>query len=256
VVLAALSAQKNKEGQSILLSIAADGKLSAGDQAWLAAAARYMLRLDEDLSEFYEHCRAAGGVWQNIDRSTGLLLRSPSLFEDMLKVICTTNIQWGGTKRMVSELVNAFGKPFLSDPTRKTFPTPAAIAQVPFDEFARKVNLGYRAGYVHGLACQFASGEIEPQALQDETLATADLRKKLLAVKGIGAYAAASILMLLGRYDFIPVDSIFRQFMAEKYFGDRPFNLKEAEAFYNGWGKWKYLAYWFEMLAAESASDK
>ena len=60
-----------------------------------------MLRLDEDFAEFHALCKSRGGVWQNINRGVGRLLRSPTVFEDLVKVICTTNVQWGGTKRMV-----------------------------------------------------------------------------------------------------------------------------------------------------------
>jgi 3-methyladenine DNA glycosylase/8-oxoguanine DNA glycosylase len=72
---------------------------------YLARAVRHMLRLDEDFSEFYDHCKLKGGTWGEIRIGTGHLLRSPTVFEDLVKVICTTNIQWSGTKRMVRELV-------------------------------------------------------------------------------------------------------------------------------------------------------
>jgi 3-methyladenine DNA glycosylase/8-oxoguanine DNA glycosylase len=77
---------------------------------------------------------------------------------------------------------------------------------------------------------------------------SAEIKKDLLAIKGIGNYAAASILMLLGRYDEIPVDSVFQQLMEKKYFPDRDFELKEALAIYEKWGRWQYLAYWFDLL--------
>jgi 3-methyladenine DNA glycosylase/8-oxoguanine DNA glycosylase len=87
---------------------------------------------------------------------------------------------------------------------------------------------------------------------QNCDIPTEDIRKKLLSIKGIGSYAAASMLMLLGRYDHIPVDTVFRQFMSEKYFIDRPFNLPDALAIYGDWDQWKYLAYWFDMVNFES----
>ena len=134
----------------------------------------------------------------------------------------------------------------------KTFPAPAALAQIPLEDFRQRVRLGYRADYVHRLARQFAAGELSAADFQDKGLPTDEIRKRLLAIKGIGSYAAASMLMLLGRYDHIPVDTVFTQFVSEKYFKDRPFTLPEALSLYEDWGRWKYLAYWFDMLNFES----
>jgi 3-methyladenine DNA glycosylase/8-oxoguanine DNA glycosylase len=73
----------------------------------------------------------------------------------------------------------------------------------------------------------------------------------LKGIKGIGDYAAASMLMLLGRYDEIPVDTIFRDFMSGHYFTGAPFDQSQALEVYAQWGRWKALAYWFEMLESE-----
>ena len=56
--------------------------------------------------------RPAAVFGKSAPAGIGRLLRSPTVFEDLVKVICTTNVQWGGTKRMVRELVDAFGLPF------------------------------------------------------------------------------------------------------------------------------------------------
>jgi hypothetical protein len=60
--------------------------------------------------------------------------------------------------------------------------------------------------------------------------------------------------MLLGRYDHIPVDTVFRQFMAAKYSIDVSEHLPDALAVYEDWGRWKHLSYWFDMLNYESPS--
>jgi 3-methyladenine DNA glycosylase/8-oxoguanine DNA glycosylase len=210
-----------------------------------------MLRLDEEYSDFYDLCREKGGVWAGLDCGKGRMLRSPSLFEDLVKVICTTNIQWGGTKRMARELVDAYGMPFEPQPELKAFPAPGAIAADSLESFKQKVNLGYRAAYIHGLAASVADGALDLDELADESMPTAEIRKWLKSIKGIGDYAAASMLMLLGRYDEIPVDTIFREFMSGHYFTEAPFDQIQALEVYAQWGRWKALAYWFEMLAEE-----
>jgi 3-methyladenine DNA glycosylase/8-oxoguanine DNA glycosylase len=254
-VLMNVSAEQAGDGQGVSISVSASHPLGSSDKEYLAGAVRHMLRLDEDFSEFYDLCKLKGGSWGEIRIGTGHLLRSPTVFEDLVKVICTTNIQWGGTKRMVRELVEAFGKPFSANPGLKTFSSPSSIASIPFDEFQQKVRLGYRAGYVYRLAQQFVYCELNPPDFLAMDAPAGEIQKRLLAIKGIGSYAAASMLMLLGRYDHVPVDSVFRQFVMNKYFKDRPFSLPEALAIYDDWGKWKYLAYWFDMINFENQAE-
>ena len=54
--------------------------------------------------------------------------------------------------------------------------------------------------------------------------------------------------MLLGRYDELAVDTAFRRFVSRKYFGGQPPPSDAvAQAVYEDWGRWKYLAYWFDI---------
>src|SRR5438477_12213594 len=62
----------------------------------IATALRHLLRLDEDLSTFYRMVRddpALGWAAQG----AGRMLRSATVFEDVVKTICTTNTTWAGT---------------------------------------------------------------------------------------------------------------------------------------------------------------
>ena len=69
-----------------------------------------VLRLDQDLSGFYELVRedpdlswAAAGA--------GRMLASPTVYEDVVKTICTTNCSWSLTTTMVRALVTRLGEP-------------------------------------------------------------------------------------------------------------------------------------------------
>lgn len=223
------------------------GALGERARAELTDRVRHMLRLDEDLAAFYRLCRTRGGPWARLRRGGGRLLRSPAPFEDLVKTLCTTNIQWSGTRRMVEALVEQFGEPYPGDAGRRTFPSATTIAAVPVAEFKTRVNLGYRADYVHLLARRIATGELDLAALASPALSTAELRRQLLAIKGVGSYAAATLLMLLGRYDQLPVDSVFREFVSRTYFGGAAVDDVTAAAIYAEWGEWRYLAYWHEL---------
>ncbi len=90
--------------ERVRVAIRHASRLSAGDLREVENRTRHMLRLDEDFTEFYRLCRRMGKPWSAMAPGKGRLLRSPGLFEDIVKVICTTNIQWGGTRRMVANL--------------------------------------------------------------------------------------------------------------------------------------------------------
>jgi 3-methyladenine DNA glycosylase/8-oxoguanine DNA glycosylase len=206
-----------------------------------------MFRLDEDFAEFYVLCGARGVPWTRLIAGWGRLLRSATVFEDVVKTICTTNTRWSGTKRMVSQLVAKLGEPYPDDPTMCAFPTPEAVARAKPRVFTQAIPLGYRGPYIQALARQVASGELDLETLRDPMLPTEALKRQLRAIKGVGPYAAHTLLMLLGRYEEVAIDSEMRVFVRQKYFQGKNPSDKEMQAIYEDWGKWRYLAYWFDL---------
>ena len=75
-------------------------------------------------------------------QGAGRLLRSPTVFEDVVKTICTTNCTWSATVRMVSALVGTLGRPAVGAPGRRAFPTPAAMAQAGEDFYVGAAEAG------------------------------------------------------------------------------------------------------------------
>jgi 3-methyladenine DNA glycosylase/8-oxoguanine DNA glycosylase len=101
------------------------------------------------------------------------------------------------------------------------------------------------------LARRVVSGALDLEGLLHSDRPTAEVRKELLGIKGVGPYAAATLLMLIGRYDEIGYDTVFRDFVSKRYFnGERP-PPKEMMAVYDDWGKWRYLAYWLDVWQDE-----
>ena len=247
VVLAEVGAGSAVDDVGIHVEVHHDLQLSCEEIEELMGSLAWMLRLDEDLTEFYQVCRERGGHWARLASGQGRLLRSPTLFEDVVRTILTTNVQWGGTVRMVRALVDALGEPFPGDTPLRAFPTPQAIATLPLETFTDVVRLGYRGPYIHSLALQIALGDLDLEALRGMEMPSVDLRKRLLAIKGVGPYAAATLSMILGQYDELAVDTEFRQFVRETYFEGQRVSDEEAAAVYGDWGSWKYLAYWFDL---------
>jgi len=107
--------------------------------------------------------------------------------------------------------------------------------------------MGYRAPYVHELASRVASGDLDLELLLDPGLPTETVKKRLLAIKGVGPYAAATLLALLGHYDDLAIDTVFRDLVRKRYFDGQAVTDGEAKAVYAKWGRWQYLAYWLDL---------
>jgi len=225
--------------------VTVDGDLDAAGQDDISHQVRWMLGLDQDLSEFYDAVRAEPGLAHIVERAQGRILRSPTLFEDTVKTILTTNTAWSGTIRMTERLVDRLGDPLPSAPSHRAFPTPEHLATTDEDTLRRDVGLGYRAPYILALARAVASGALDLEAYKTSPLATPDLRRALLSIKGVGDYAAANLLMLLGRYDWVPVDSWALKMVSQEWHDGQPVGRAEVEAAFEPWGRWKGLAYWF-----------
>jgi len=88
----------------------------------IMAQVRHVLSLDLDLTPFYTVAAQDPDLaW--VLTGAGRMVRSPTVFEDVVKTICTTNTSWGGTTRMVNALVQQLGEK--ASGRRPTVPTGA-----------------------------------------------------------------------------------------------------------------------------------
>ena len=219
--------------------------LNEEEQAELSRTVRWMLDLDQDLTEFYALARQEPKLARMVERQAGRVLRSPTLFEDVIRTLLTTNTLWKHTLRMCRELTSHYGEPLPCDPEQHAFPTAERLALVDEPTLREECRMGYRAPYVNELSHRVACGELDLEMLKNSTLSTQDLRKELLGIKGVGGYAAANLLMLLGRYDYVPVDSWALKVVSNEFFKGEVVTPKQVLSTFEKWGKWQGLVYWF-----------
>ena len=184
---------------------------SAATRASIATQVARILHLDHDLAPFYAIAAEDPDLtWATT--GAGRMLRSPTVWEDVIKTLCTTNCSWGLTVSMVRGLVTALGEvPVGSrDPLHAAFPTPEAMASQDERFFRDVVRAGYRAPSFVRLAQIVASGELDLETLGAASraeLPDADVEAQLLALPGIGPYATAHVMMTLGRNGQLILDS-------------------------------------------------
>ena len=210
-----------------------------GPRAGAVDAIRHMLRLDDDLSAFYALAREdAGLAWAAT--GAGRMMRSPTVFEDVVKTICTTNCAWSATVRMTTALVDHLG---LEAPDgRRAFPTPAAMAEVGGAFYRDVVRAGYRGPYLRSLAESVAEGRLDLETLDDPELSDDEVAERLLALPGCGPYAAAHMMMLLGRYSRLTLDSWTRPTYAR--LNGRKAADRTIERRFRRYGEYAGLAFW------------
>lgn len=146
---------------------------------------------------------------------------------------------------MVTNLVAHLGEGMSK--TLHSFPTPSAIAASSEKYLRKKIKSGYRSPYLMELAERVASKELDIEAWRSSDLPTDELFIQMRAVKGIGPYAAGNIMKLIGRYDYLGLDSWVRAKYYELHRKGRKVKDSTIEKHYEPYGKWRGLIFWLEM---------
>ena len=229
------------DGDRLLVRAAPGG---AAARAELRQTVATMLRLDEDLAPLYALTDGDERLSYARAHAAGRLLRAPTAYEDVIKMLLTTNCSWSSTRVMVSRLVEELGEPAPSG--ARAFPTPAAMANKSERFYRDVVRAGYRAPHLHAIARAVARGTLDPEAWRRPELDDQALRDALLALPGIGPYAADNLLRLLGHYGYLGLDSWCRGKLKKLH----P-RLRDVDAFarrrYRPFGHFAGLAMWLEL---------
>ncbi len=218
------------------------GRLSARAGAGVTKTVAHMFRLDEDLSGFYAICLADDELGWCVD-GAGRMLRAPTVFEDVAKTICTTNTSWSGTTKMTTALVENLG--IEAPGGRCAFPAPEAMAEADELFYRDVVRAGYRGAYLKKLATDVADGTTDLEALHDPELPDDVAVERLLALPGVGPYAAAHVMLTsLGRYSRLVLDSWTRPTYVKLAGAKGPLKDSTIERRFRRFGDWAGLAFW------------
>ena len=206
---------------------------------------KHILRFDEDLSGFYQLTKKHKRLDWIAENGAGRLLRSPTVYEDLIKTVCTTNCSWALTKKMVKNLVEKIGEPAKNG--KHAFPTAEAMAKKDEKFYREEIRVGYRSAYFAEIAHTVASGKINPENWLNSKLPSAELKKEMKKLKGVGDYAAENLLKLVGHSDGLALDSALRARFYKKHNDRIICEDKQIREFYEEFGTWQGLAIWCDM---------
>lgn len=202
-----------------------------------------MLRLDET----HDHIRDFHQIDTRFRRSgRGRLMRSPTLFEDVIKTVTSCNVTWPSTIIMNRRLCEVVGR-------GGSFPSPKRLARTRPATLRASCRVGYRDARMIELSEMFstspAKGGINVEWIEDPTTPDDQLWDFLIELPGIGPYAAANIMQLLGRYHRLPLDSESirhgKTVMGLK--GNDRQIMKRVAKHFAPFGKHAFRSYWFEL---------
>lgn len=218
--------------------------LTIGEAREVERVVRWMVELDEDLEEFYSFCAGYEALRHIPERGLGPMLRSPTVWEDYVKTVCTTNTTWAQTRGMVARIVDAYGAR-MEGTGSSSFPPPQAVTLVSAEEFAVTVRAGYRSPYLYATAAESAAGRLDLEQLKRRAreVDTPTLMAELRQLRGIGPYAAAHLALLLGSYGYIPVDSWARGLVSRAFRGGDKVSDRDVHALFEHFGRWQALAF-------------
>lgn len=232
--------------KSISVEVLGDGVF---DSPAVLAAVRQVLRLDQDLGPFYALARKDPLLTWVTD-GYGRMMRCQTAFEDVIKTILTTNCSWSATIRMIERLVGELGEPdpHLEEesPFGRAFPTPAAMASRDEAFYRNVIRAGYRAPHLVKLATSVANGDLDLEALAGTAAAGVpddEFEKQLRTLPGVGPYAAAHIMQMLGRYSRLILDSWTRPNYA-RIIGVESISDAEITERFAPYGDLAGLAFW------------
>ena len=219
-----------------------------------AAVAR-ALSWDWDAAEFLARARRLDRRCHDlVARGGGRLLRGTSFYEDFVKTVCTVNTTWAGTVRMAERLVARVGD--------GAFPTPGQVLAAGAGALQAACGLGYRAAPLVRATALL----LEARALDADGHGRADALgyEALLALPGIGPYAAAHCRVLLHDFSRLPIDSSVTAHMATvlarkqrtRKAGRQTSAHAALEAHFARWGEFRFLGYRLAKVAARLAAGE
>ena len=179
-----------------------------------------------------------------IEKGAGRLLRGATLWEDAAKTLFTTNCSWEMTEKMCERICSeTFTAPAPSG--RYPFPPPSTLVGHTPSELRQKMPIGYRDDYLKALAHRFAGdptlGDIETAPLSYD-----DAYKRVSSLRGFGPYARPHLLLLVGHYERIPVDTVETAYIKSNH------RCRDVEKFaakhYRAWGRHQWWGYKLEKM--------
>ncbi|MGD2109144.1 MAG: hypothetical protein PVI86_07105 [Phycisphaerae bacterium] len=239
---------RKRTGATLRVSVDAD---EASDEimAQARASVRRVLCLDQDLSEFYDICRKHPTLHVIPKLGAGYGLRSSTMTENILKVLCFANVNWVQAVKMINRL-GQLGPAVPRFANLSAWPTPREVLRAGEKYLIEVCRVGYRADSILTFCRDVRERRFDPEGLyelaESGDVSSDHILTELRSIKGIGPTGAHYLLSFLGRHDRLAIDSSTIAHVARTHKKGRKPTPKQIEALYAPYGKWQNLVWWCE----------
>ena len=207
------------------VAVGRDLAVSWRDQPPDAAVLRRVLALDDDVEPLWRACDAAGLAWVRTT-GTGRVLRSPTVWQDLVGALAQVRSSYRGAQARIRALVGD-----------GPFPVPADVVARP-----QLPGWGLREPWLRALAAAVEAGAVEPEQWLDPELDDDAVDEQLRRLPGIGRFSAAQLMPLLGRPRPMVLDGWLRTQLGGA--DDAVLAARYAPA-----GRWAGTAAWLDAVA-------
>lgn len=205
--------------------------------------------LDKDLKPFYKLASKDPFLSKLAEKYFGYrIVGQPDLFESLVWAVIGQQINLTFAYTLKSQFVSKYGKKLtFGGKDYFLFPEPEIVAQINPDDLFKIQFSRQKSTYAVGIAKAFVEGDISKEKLAP--LPLAEVKEKLMEIKGIGNWTANYALMKTYRYpDAFPLEDAGLSNAIKKYLNlNRKPSLDEIrDVFlkYKGWEAYATLYLW------------
>ena len=163
----------------------------------------------------------------------GIRLMNQDVWECLLSFIISANNRIPMIMQVVRNISHKFGDAIGDE---RAFPTRAQLAAATLEDLAA-CRAGFRAKYILDAVQKVNCGQIDLDAFA--VMPTADVKRELMSINGVGAKVADCVLLMsCRRREIFPIDVWIRRVVQELYFGGRDVPLGTLQDFaQQRWGE-------------------
>ena len=172
--------------------------------------------LDTDYRAIKEKISTDEIIGDAIEKAGGIRLLRQDLWETLISFIVSQNNNIPRMKKIIEAICAGYGRS-IDTPAgpMHAFPSPQELCRAEVEDL-HELGAGYRDEYIHLAAKAVAEGSLDLEGLC--RMDTAEARKTLLAMKGIGGKVADCILLFgMHRTEVCPHDVWVKRIFSEKY---------------------------------------
>ena len=228
------------EKPAVSSEIFSSRKLTTTKKEELSQTHRWMLSLDEDLTEFYQLAESDQFLRSLANDLYGMRrTKRPDIFPMLTLAVTLQMAPISRSNQMMNLLIKEYGtKAEFDDKEIPYWPSPETIAKTSVTDLKQKCKLGYRAKVLKGIAQALTRGF--PTLRELDNMSPEEAKAKLMELKGIGDYSADIVSPHPGFALDVWSAKIFNILLFEKQ-PTSPRNIipQLKQIAEERWGKWK-----------------